>query len=236
MENLTIVVPMAGMGSRFSDAGYDTPKPFINVGGEMMITKVIKTLNIPNARYIFICQESHITEERLVALESLGKNVSILCISGYTEGAAISVLQASGLFDMDDPMMILNSDQLLTIDVPKFFECVNQPNVDGAIVCFKSSGPNWSYVSVDSDNRITFVAEKVVISDTATAGAYFWKKSSDFVKSANAMIEKNERVKGEFYVAPVYNQFVDSHKVVPFICESVIQLGTPEELSLYVSN
>ena len=49
---LNILVPMAGEGSRFKEAGYFFPKPIIEVLNKPMIQWVIESLNI-EANYIF---------------------------------------------------------------------------------------------------------------------------------------------------------------------------------------
>ena len=45
-ENLTVLIPMAGAGSRFQQAGYTFPKPLIDVRGKPMIQLVVENLNI----------------------------------------------------------------------------------------------------------------------------------------------------------------------------------------------
>ena len=43
---LNIVVPMAGRGSRFANAGYELPKPLIEIHGHAMIECVVKNILI----------------------------------------------------------------------------------------------------------------------------------------------------------------------------------------------
>ena len=58
---LNIVIPMAGRGSRFADAGYADPKPLIPVHGVPMIRLVIGNIRPSCAhRFIFICQRAHV--------------------------------------------------------------------------------------------------------------------------------------------------------------------------------
>ena len=60
---INIVIPMAGLGSRFAKAGYEKPKPFIDVGGKPMIVRVLENLTYPDARYILIARKEHIEKE-----------------------------------------------------------------------------------------------------------------------------------------------------------------------------
>ena len=64
----------------------------------------------------------------------------------------------------------------------------------------KANDPKWSYIGVDKNNEVYKVIEKEVISDEATVGIYNFKMGRDFIKAAEKMIKKNDRVNNEFYV------------------------------------
>jgi len=86
---------------------------------------------------------------------------------------------------------------------------------------------------------ITEVAEKNPISNQATAGIYYWKRGSDFVKYAEQMIEKNIRVSNEFYVCPVYNEAIADNKKIynyQILSKNMWGIGTPEDLKYYLEN
>ena len=102
-------------------------------------------------------------------------------------------------------MIIANSDQYIRWNSSKAIYDFNSKNLDGAILTFEAIHPKWSYAKCDDQGFVTEVAEKKVISKNATVGVYYWKHGSDYVNSAEKMIEKNIRVNNEFYVCPVYN-------------------------------
>ena len=107
---------------------------------------------------------------------------------------------------------------------------------DGGILCFEGTGPEWSYAKLDNDGYVNEVAEKVQISNCATAGYYYWNRGSDFVKYAEQMIAANDRVNNEFYVAPVYNYAIkDGKHIVITHVDKVYELGTPEWLEQYLN-
>jgi hypothetical protein len=57
---------------------------------------------------------------------------------------------------------------------------------------------------------------------------------SDFVESAEKMIEANETYNNEFYIAPSYNYLVkDGKKILPFFYNLHYPIGTPEDLQKY---
>jgi dTDP-glucose pyrophosphorylase len=207
---LNIVIPMAGAGSRFANAGYKDPKPLIQVHQTPMIKGIINNLRPSRQhRFIFICQAEHVKKYLLNdRLKEWAPGSVIVEIDGITEGAACTVLQAKSFINNDDELMIANSDQYVDYDIDTYLEKISKQNLDGLIMTMTADDPKWSFVDFANDGFISRVVEKEVISDEATVGIYNFTRGSDFVKAAELMIESNERVNGEFYVAPVYNQLI----------------------------
>jgi len=236
-RKLNIVIPMAGAGSRFANAGYTFPKPLIEVDKRPMIQVVVENLNI-EANYIFIVQKKHRLQYNLdTLLNVITPNCTIVEVDTITEGAACTALLAREYIDNDQPLFFANSDQFVEWDSNEFFYKMNETNVDGGVVTFKSLHPKWSFAKLDKDNFVCEIAEKNPISDNATVGFYYWKRGSDFVKYADIMINKNDRVNNEFYVAPVYNHAIrDGKKIVIKECETMWGLGTPEDLNYFIEH
>lgn len=234
-DTMNILIPMAGAGSRFVKAGYTFPKPLIEVNGKPMIQVVVENLGI-EGRYIFIVRKEHYEKYNLkYMLEMISPNCKIIQVNNLTEGAACTTLLAKEYIDNDEQLLIANSDQWLQWDSSLFMYSVQSPHVDGGIPVFESTHPKWSYAGVDSEGFIEVVKEKVVISNHATVGIYHWKKGCDYVKYAEQMIEKNNRVNGEFYVAPVYNEAImDGKKFKVYEVDKMMGLGTPEDLDSFI--
>jgi hypothetical protein len=236
-EKLNILIPMAGAGSRFEKAGYTFPKPLIDVNGNPMIKVVVDNLNF-DANYTFIVQKSHREKYNLDSLLKLiADNCTIIEVDGITEGAACTTLLAEKIINNDNPLIIANSDQFVEWDSNEFLYKMNETDSDAGIVTFNDTHPKWSFVKVDENNNVLEVAEKNPISNIATAGVYYWKKGSDYVKYANQMIEKNIRVNNEFYVCPIFNEAIlDNKKIKTFKVDRIWGLGTPEDLEIYIKN
>lgn len=238
---LNIVIPMAGRGSRFQEAGYTFPKPLIDVNGKTMIEVVIDNLR-PTCehRFIFICQREHFAKYDLYhILQNATKNkFEVVQINGITEGAACTVLTAAQYIDNDDDIFIANSDQFIDIKIDDFISAGRENKKDGLIMTFKASHPKWSYARVDENGKVLETAEKKLISDKATVGIYYFGKGSDFVRGAKQMIEKDIRTNNEFYVCPVYNELILEDKnvyVYDIPVEEMHGLGTPEDLQVFLS-
>ena len=236
-ETLNVLIPMAGAGSRFQQAGYTFPKPLIEVKGKPMIQVVVENLNI-KANFIYVVQKSHREKYNLDTLLNLiTPNCKIVEVEGITEGAACTALLAKEYIDSDNPLFFANSDQFVEWDSNEFLYKMNETNADGGIVSFRATHPKWSFAKIDEQGLVTEVAEKNPISDIATVGYYYWKHGSDFVKYSEQMIENDVRVNGEFYVCPVFNEAIaDGKEIRTFDIPKMWGLGTPEDLKEYLEN
>ena len=234
---MNVLIPMAGAGSRFQQAGYTFPKPLIDVQGKPMIQVVVDNLNI-EATYIYVVQKEHRAKYNLDTLLNLiTPNCKIVEVDGITEGAACTTLLAKEYIDNDQPLVMANSDQFVEWDSNEFMYKMIEQKVDGGILTFKASHPKWSFAKVDEYGYVTEVAEKNPISDIATVGVYYWAKGSDYVKYAEQMIEKNIRTNNEFYTCPTFNEAIeDGKKIKTFNIEKMWGLGTPEDLNYYLEN
>ena len=236
-KKLNVLIPMAGAGSRFAQAGYTFPKPLIEVRGKPMIQVVVENLNI-EANYIFIVQKEHFEKYNLKYLLNLiAPNCKIVQVDGITEGAACTTLLAKEYIDNDAPLVMANSDQFVEWNSNECMYAFNADSIDGGILTFKATHPKWSYAKLDDNGFVSEVAEKKPISDNATVGIYFWKHGSDYVKYAEQMIEKNIRTNNEFYVCPVFNEAIDDGKKIRVKqIEKMWGIGTPEDLNYFLEN
>lgn len=234
---MNVLIPMAGAGSRFQQAGYTFPKPLIDVNGKPMIQVVVDNLNI-DATFVFVVQKEHREKYNLDTLLNLiTPGCKIVEVSSLTEGAACTTLLAKEFIDNDDPLVMANSDQFVEWDSNEFMYKMIEQKVDGGILTFKATHPKWSFAKIDESGYVTEVAEKNPISDIATVGVYYWAKGSDYIKYAEKMIEKNIRVNNEFYVCPVFNEAIqDGKKIKTYNIEKMWGIGTPEDLKYYLEN
>ncbi len=238
---LNIVIPMAGRGSRFVKAGYQMPKPLIDVKGHYMIDWVVRSLTptCPH-RFIFLCLEEHLQEYDLENhLERIAPGCVVISVNQVTEGAACTVLLAESYIDNDDSLMIANSDQYTEIAIDDYLKDLGDN--DGLIMTLNADDDKWSFIAYDENGLVTLVREKEVISNEATVGIYNFLRGSDYVKYAHRMIERNLRVKGEFYVAPVYNLLIEDHKKIVFrnigcVGNGMYGLGIPEDLETFLKS
>lgn len=228
-------MPMAGRGSRFGDVGYTLPKPLIDVRGRPMYAWAMDSLPLALAtRVIFICLAEHLRDraladdihQRFAALDPV-----IVSLDQVTEGQACTVLMARTWIDSSDPLIIYNADTYCQTDLEARLRTL-APDVDGLLSVFEAPGDKWSFARVDDAGRVIETAEKRRISNWATTGLYHFTHGRDFVRHADAMIAADERERGEFYVAPVYNRLIAAGARIEIdVANQVWVLGTPEDLA-----
>lgn len=238
---LNIVIPMAGAGSRFARAGYALPKPLIPVHGVPMIRLVIDNIRPARPhRFMFIAQRAHVEAHGLgEALAQWAPGSVLVPIDGLTEGAACTVLAARDWIAGDDPLMIANSDQYVDLAIDAYLADMDRRGLDGLIMTMRAHDPKWSFVRVDAEGLAREVAEKKPISDIATVGIYNFARGADFLRHADAMLAADERVNGEFYVAPVYNRMIAAGARIGVhdLGEEALAmhgLGIPEDLDRFL--
>ena len=233
---LNVLIPMAGHGSRFVQAGYAFPKPLVEVENKPMIQAVVESLGI-EANYIYIVQKEHFEKFNLAYLLNLiTPDCKIISIDGVTEGAAITSLMAKEYINNDSPLIIANSDQIIDWSSRDFIYSLMSRNADGGILTFTSTHPKWSYAKINERGEVVEVAEKKPISNLATVGVYYWRYGSDYVRSAESMIAKDIRTNNEFYVCPTYNELISEGKLIyTYNVDEMFGVGTPEDLNYYLS-
>lgn len=228
---------MAGAGSRFGSNF--PPKPFVIINNKPMIELAIKSLSFrDNYNYIFYVRSEMIEDfKRLEFLNNY--NYEIIEVKKLTEGCACTCLLGVNKINNDDPLIIINCDQIMDWNGQNFIDfCINS-DMDGVIVTYDSNSPKNSYVKLDDNGMVCETIEKKVISNLSTNGISYWKNGKHFVESCTMMIANNDRCNNEFYVAPSYNYLIKTgKKIINYHIDKNQHhpVGTPEDLERYISH
>jgi|2_EtaG_2_1085320.scaffolds.fasta_scaffold26194_3 NDP-sugar pyrophosphorylase family protein len=228
-----IVIPMAGRGQRFVDAGYKNPKPFIDVAGKTMVDRVMQ--NLPDGDTTFVTLEAHREQvEQMDDLAALHCGI-VIRLTEVTAGAACTVLEGIDHLTHHRPsdgVIVANSDQFIDWNPEHFLSYMQRFKADGGIATFRASGAKWSYADVKENGIIAAVAEKIPISRDATCGVYYFKNALILKNAILQMMAKNIKTNGEFYLAPVYNEMItDGMKILNYPVPRMYGMGTPEDLA-----
>ncbi len=235
---LNILMPLAGAGQRFKEAGYEILKPLIPLDNVPM-WEAVRDNVMPrtyDARFILLGQQDFVRQAQTRTYDS------VVCVSKLTQGAACTVLRAEHLLDSYDPLLIVNGDQIIEgLDIDAFLDFARF--YDGCIMTFKvpyGEPPKWSYAAVGPTGNVLEVAEKDPISINATCGLYWFRHGREFLRAAHAMITKDVRTNGEFYLCPVYNEMISGGAKIGAwdVCEHGARMwgiGTPEDLEKFLA-
>ena len=237
---MNVVIPMAGRGERFRQAGHTTPKPLIEVRGRPMYAWAAESLPLELAsRLVFICLDEHLRGGFLEAdvRRRYGHlPLEILALGEVTRGQAETVLRAREIIDDATPLLVFNADTF--VRSPRLRDRLGEiEGCDGLVGVFRAKGDHWSFARLDEDGFVLEMAEKRRISPWASTGLYVFTRGRDFVRLAEGAIQRDERVRGEFYVAPLYNALIaEGGRVAVDVAEEVWPLGTPAELRYFLEH
>tara|TARA_B100000900_G_scaffold383404_1_gene371303 strand:- start:5275 stop:5997 length:723 start_codon:yes stop_codon:yes gene_type:complete len=203
---MNILIPMAGLGTRFPIDIYKKPKPLIEINSIPMILRAIQSLDL-DGTYLFIIRKSEFSEELKKHLNSIENKTHIEEIDYSTEGPASSSLILSNFINSNEELIIANCDQIMEWDSKVFLH--NARLYDGLIVTYYANTNKNSYAKLNHIGQVVEIREKEVISSTSLNGIHYWKQGSLFVQSAKEMISVNDRARnGEFYIGPTYNYLI----------------------------
>ena len=240
MKEMTIIITMAGMGTRFRSAVYSCPKYMIEVKGKSLFEWSLDSLvdyNDHVSKYIFIVRKEDNAKSFIIekCIEYGIKEIKVVEIDYLTDGQATSCMLAIPYCDMESPIMVYNIDTYVEPHQLKYKDICG----DGYIPCFIAQGDHWSFVRTDESGKVSEIREKQRISDNCTLGAYYFSSAKLYQQLYNeyyadrANLEKNEK-----YIAPLYNHMIKKELLVTISLidfQKVHVLGTPEELEVFKS-
>ena len=231
-----VLVPMAGLGSRFQKEGFTVPKQLINVKDKQLIDISLACIDTTDCNLIFIIRDEHVYNYRMdeILRQKFGQDITIIVLDHLTRGSVESCLYAKQYIDNDAPLVIHTLDiEFAPVFDPK---SMNDLDADGILLTFKSNSANYSYAK-SIDGKVVNTAEKKAISSDACVGIYGFKRGSDFVKYAERMLIANMKTNNEFYIAPMYNLLIDNGlQIVTQDVDKMHVFGTPDEFNFYKKN
>jgi dTDP-glucose pyrophosphorylase len=234
---MNFVIPMAGLGSRFVEAGYQIPKPLLPAHGKTLLEWSVDSLPLELAtRLVFIGLKEHRDKFDLEAvIRSLYQqyNPQFHWLDQSTRGQSETVCLAASLLDQEVGLLIFNIDTAFrSADLA---DLLQKSQYDGVLGAFDSEEARFSFASINEAGRVKEVREKIAISSNALTGLYHFSSTAAFLEIAQQAIDADEREKGEFYVAPLYNKLIErgAHFVLA-PSEAHWILGTPAEYEAFL--
>lgn len=232
-----IVIPMAGLSSRFFKVGYELPKYMLEAHAESLFDHSVKSFQkyFDTIKFVFIVRDVYETpafvQQRVIELGI--KNYDIVVLNEETRGQAETVtLGLADYRNSDEAITIFNIDTFR----PNFVYPPLNDLGDGYLEVFRGTGDNWSFVRPINDDgtQVNLTTEKNPISDLCCTGLYHFNNIQDYFSAYDyyLLLPKEKWEKGELYVAPLYNYLIENGSEIHYnLIErgDVIFCGTPSE-------
>jgi dTDP-glucose pyrophosphorylase len=234
---LQVLMSMGGLGSRFAKEGYTTPKPLIEVDGKPMFMRALDSFKpVKNVQYIFVIRKEHDDTHQLTQqIRAQIPNARINILDHDTEGAVESCMVAANDIGDRDPIAIADCDIYFeSTDYFKKIAADDKP--DGMLLTFASTDPRYSYVETDKAGKVLRTAEKIVISNQALLGGYFFSTGAQFKALASEFLSKPlAHDLKEYFVSHLFNMLLTRGGTVEIAkVDRKYIFGTPEELQAYL--
>ena len=243
---MQIIIPMSGFGERFRQAGYDVPKPLIEIGGKPIIAHVIDMF--PSEQdFIFICNQDHLTNPEY-RMESILRQYCptgrIIGIPAHKLGPIHAVQQVEHLIDFDCPVVVNYCDFTCYWDWHHFKEFVAKAKCVGAIPSYKGFHPhtlgstNYAYMR-EINGWVKDIQEKQPFTNNrmeefASSGTYYFASGKIMSEAFHTTMDQNLNVKGEYYVSLAYKSLLaENRPVAVYPLQHFMQWGTPEDVAEY---
>jgi NDP-sugar pyrophosphorylase family protein len=233
---------MAGLGNRFIDLGYNTPKSLLQVDGNAVIERVVEVFP-GETDFIFICNEEHIKNTDMEqVLRRLKPGSLIKVIPCHKKGPVFSVAQIFDEIDDSEPVIVSYCDYDQAWDYEQFKKDIVVSNCAGAIPAFTGFHPTFIHnnryagVLTDENGRMLDLKEKHYFTDDPansfhSTGVHYFRSGALVKKYFQEMIDRDLNFNGEYYVSLVYNLLIrDGLEVIVPKVDFFVNLGTPAEL------
>lgn len=226
-----IVIPMAGISQRFTAAGYSVPKYMLPLHGRPVFDYATSSFRryYEDELFVFVCRDvldtAQFVRDRAEAL-GIGRSI-VVTLDGVTSGQADTVVRGLEAVDVEPgALTIFNIDSFRANYIHAPMEAA------GLLEVFRGHGDGWSFVQLAENGAVVRVEEKNRISDLCCTGLYRFVDCEQFLQAYFAERKSPSQIIGESYIAPCYNQIIQSGMpVVADIIDKrdVVFCGVPEE-------
>lgn len=249
---MNIIIPMAGAGKRFSDAGYSTHKPAIpttyrNTGTDLpMVVCAVKDLpgiNENGENITFIDRSFHKIDGVENEIKKHYPKANFITIDNLTEGQASTCLLAKSIINNEEDLLIAGCDNGMLYSSEQFKRLTNI--FDCLVFTYRNNesvlkNPNsYGWVVADISGAINKISVKKAVSDYpqndhAIVATFWFKQGHIFVSAAEKMICENDRINNEFYVDQVIKHIIElGFSAGVFEIDRYFGWGTPQDYEEY---
>ncbi len=243
---MQIVIPMSGFGERFRRAGYEVPKPLIEVEGKPIIAHVIDMFP-GEIDFSFICNQEHLDNPSYKMREILQKYAptgKIYGIQPHKLGPVFAVQKIQKFLNPNKPVVVNYCDFTCYWSWEHFKSFVDETECVGAIPAYKGFHPhslgntNYAYLR-EKEGWIKDIQEKQPYTDNrmneyASSGTYYFSSAKIMFEEFAEIVDKKVSLGGEYYVSLAYKRMCRNLKsLAVYPIQHFMQWGTPEDVREY---
>jgi NDP-sugar pyrophosphorylase family protein len=243
---MQIVIPMSGFGERFRRAGYEVPKPLIEIDGKPIIAHVIDMFP-GETDFLFICSGEHLDNPAYRMHDILRRYCPqgrIVSVAPHKLGPVHAVRQVEHLLDPARPVVVNYCDFTCYWDWEHFKSFVADNGCDGAIPAYRGFHPhtlgstNYAYM-LETDGWVQGIQEKQPytsnrMQEYASSGTYYFSSASIMSAVMQETVERGLHIGGEYYVSLAYVPLLESgRRVAVYPLQHFMQWGTPDDVAEY---
>ena len=233
MKNrIHLIIPMGGLGSRFSEAGFTLPKPLIEIKGKPFLYWATQSISrfVDVQDIIFIVLRQHIDEFKIdETIKLYFPDAKIVIDNSGSKGAVTSCLECIDYISDEMPLVFNDCDHLFNCkEFNNYCNSGDFNNFDGALLTFTSNDPKFSFLEFDDKGNVARTVEKVAVSNNAICGTYYFKNRTVFEENAKEYLKTCSYK--EFFMSGVYNVMTSKDLIIKgFNVDMHLPFGTPEE-------
>ena len=204
------IVVLASRGSEQDNSNFP-PNLLLELNNKLLLEHFLDRFNFSGKfKIIFVVDKVDVEKYKIDKVINMSSNMdmNVAVVNKVTKGALCSFMLSVDYLNIDDELLILNSNELINTDFQKAIDKFRNLNSDAGVITFDSIKPIYSYVQTDQDKNVLFVSEKNPISRNATAGFYWYKSTKNFLECAENSIMKNDSHNNTFFICPVFNQLI----------------------------
>jgi len=231
-NEIHLIMPMGGSGSRFSERGFELPKPLLEINGKPFFywaaQSIVRFSKLKSLTFVVL--QEHIDRFQIdKEIKKYYPNAYIRVLKHVLNGAVLTCLEGVKDIIDDAPILFNDCDHIFTCQ--SFYDFLsggNYSEIDGALLTFESNDPKFSFLELDEFGHVIRTVEKKVVSNQAICGAYYFGNRKVFENAVQVYLE--ECAYNEFFVSGVYNIMSrNKANICNFTVDMHIPFGTPEE-------
>lgn len=239
MQKIHLIMPMGGGGTRFGNKGFALPKPLIPLCGKPFFywaaQSVLRFVDVQDVTFVVL--QEHINRFGIDReIRRYYPDASIVVIPHVLNGAVLTCCEGLKAINDDLPLLFNDCDHaFISKSFYDFCRLGEFRDVDGALLTFRSSSPNFSYVRFGENGNVVGTIEKEVVSNEAICGAYYVRNKQIFSDAVQEYLHKCAYK--EFFVSGVYNEMANKGlHLTTFAIDEHISFGTPDEYDIALTD